>query len=126
MAVSDHGKKSDLDNLIRVLSHQLKSPVNAIESLLTMILEGYGGDVDLKTAHYLKKAVSKTHEARQLISDLLHYEQFSGDHELVFERIDLAGMVAALCGRNCAISYETSADDWCPPNLFSKSCRALK
>jgi NADPH-dependent 2,4-dienoyl-CoA reductase/sulfur reductase-like enzyme/rhodanese-related sulfurtransferase len=101
-----HGKKDDLDDLIRVLSHQLKSPVNAIESMLTMVLDGYSGDVDSKTVHYLKRAVSKTHEARQLISDLVHYEQFSGGHKLAFEQIDLAGLLAGIYGRSIAIAAE--------------------
>ncbi len=86
----------DLDNLIRVLSHQLKSPLNAIESLLNVIAEGFTGGVDSKTSHYLKQAVGKTREARKLISGLLHFEQFSDDYELKVEPVNLCGLLSTL------------------------------
>lgn len=98
----DQNKKPDaipadrIDNLIRVLSHQLKSPVNAIESMLNVILEGFTGDVDSKTAHYLRKAVSKSQEARKMITDLLDYEHFSTDREIKKEPVDLTGLLVAL------------------------------
>lgn len=85
-----------IDNLIRVLSHQLKSPVNAIESMLNVILEGFTGDVDSKTAHYLRKAVSKSQEARKMITDLLDYEHFSSGQEIKKEPVDLFGLLTAL------------------------------
>lgn len=62
---------------LRLLSHQLKSPINAIESLLTMILEGYAGGLDEQTRFILKKAVSRSGEAREIIADLLDYELYS-------------------------------------------------
>ena len=101
---SDLGKKDEFENLIRVLSHQLKSPVNAIESMLSMVLDGYSGNVDSKTVHYLERAVSKTHEARQLISDLVNYAQFSSAQELAFEQIDLTGLLAGVCGQNVTVA----------------------
>jgi NADPH-dependent 2,4-dienoyl-CoA reductase/sulfur reductase-like enzyme/rhodanese-related sulfurtransferase/two-component sensor histidine kinase len=76
-------KKQDLehistsDNLIRVLSHQLKSPINSIESLLMVIAEGFTGELDAKTLHMIKKAIIKTGEARNLITDLINYEKYS-------------------------------------------------
>lgn len=85
-----------VDNLIRVLSHQLKSPVNAIESMLNVILEGFTGDVDSKTAHYLRKAVTKSQEARKMITDLLDYEHFSSGREIKKEPLDLSRLLTSL------------------------------
>jgi NADPH-dependent 2,4-dienoyl-CoA reductase/sulfur reductase-like enzyme/rhodanese-related sulfurtransferase/two-component sensor histidine kinase len=62
---------------IRLLSHQLKSPINAIESLLNTILEGYAGGLDEQTRYILKKAVGRSGEAREIIADLLDYELYS-------------------------------------------------
>jgi NADPH-dependent 2,4-dienoyl-CoA reductase/sulfur reductase-like enzyme/rhodanese-related sulfurtransferase/two-component sensor histidine kinase len=97
---AENGKQGissrDLDNLIRVLSHQLKSPLNAIESLLNVILEGFTGGIDSKTSRYLKQAVGKTQEARKLISGLLRYEQFSDNYELKVEPVNLCGLLSTL------------------------------
>ena len=38
-------RPDDFDNLIRVLSHQLKDPINSIESMLNVVLEGFTGSV---------------------------------------------------------------------------------
>ena len=88
----------DIDGLIRILSHQLKSPINALESLLGAVTEGFTGDVDSKTLHFLKKAMGKAQEARRIVSDLIRYEQYGSAKEGKFERIDLSGMVASLGG----------------------------
>jgi NADPH-dependent 2,4-dienoyl-CoA reductase/sulfur reductase-like enzyme/rhodanese-related sulfurtransferase len=94
---SDHPNR-DIDSLIRVLSHQLKSPINAIESLLTVITDGFTGDVDSKTIHYLKRAVVKAQDARNLITDLLRYEQYGAPDERERERIDLTGLIVSVIG----------------------------
>jgi two-component sensor histidine kinase/thioredoxin reductase len=88
----------DIDGLIRVLSHQLKSPINAIESMLGVITEGFTGDIDSKTFHYLKKAIGKAGEARKLIADLLSYEQYGMGSEQPFEKIDLAALISRIAG----------------------------
>jgi signal transduction histidine kinase len=94
---SDHPDR-DIDSLIRVLSHQLKSPINAIESLLTVITDGFTGEVDSKTFHYLKRASVKAQEARDLITDLLRYEKYGAPNEQDRELIDLTGLIASVIG----------------------------
>ncbi len=76
-------QSSSSDNLIRVLSHQLKSPINSIESLLKVIAEGYTGELDSKTLHMIKKAIVKTSEARNLITDLISYEKYSKESKSI-------------------------------------------
>jgi NADPH-dependent 2,4-dienoyl-CoA reductase/sulfur reductase-like enzyme/rhodanese-related sulfurtransferase len=94
---SDHPDR-DIDSLIRVLSHQLKSPINAIESLLTVITDGFTGEVDSKTFHYLKRASVKAQEARDLITDLLRYEKYGAPNDQDRELIDLTGLIASVIG----------------------------
>ena len=68
-------KETNTDqDYIRLLSHQLKSPINAIESLLNTLVEGYAGNLDEQTLYILKKAVSRSGEAREMISDLLDFK----------------------------------------------------
>jgi NADPH-dependent 2,4-dienoyl-CoA reductase/sulfur reductase-like enzyme/rhodanese-related sulfurtransferase/two-component sensor histidine kinase len=100
---SDH-PQSDIDGLIRVLSHQLKSPINAIESMLSVIADGFTGDVDSKTLHYIRKAAGKAQDARDLITNLLRYEQYGTMDERERERIELAGLVETIAG-----SYRVTA-----------------
>ncbi len=67
----DHDARNEQPNYIRILSHQLKSPINSIQSLLNTISEGFTGDVPPKTQHFIDKATDRANEAKELISDLL-------------------------------------------------------
>ncbi|MBN1686212.1 MAG: FAD-dependent oxidoreductase [Spirochaetales bacterium] len=73
----------------RLLSHQLKSPINAIESLLNTILEGYAGNLDDQTRYILEKAVLRSGEAREMITDLLDYELYSEEDYAAGGEIDI-------------------------------------
>jgi NADPH-dependent 2,4-dienoyl-CoA reductase/sulfur reductase-like enzyme/two-component sensor histidine kinase/rhodanese-related sulfurtransferase len=93
------------DSLIRILSHQLKSPINSIESLLKVIAEGFTGDLDPKTLHMLQKAIAKTGEARNLINDLLSYEKYSkGIHAIKQEEMEICALLVKVIN-----SFQTSA-----------------
>ncbi|MBT3275701.1 MAG: hypothetical protein HN368_21280, partial [Spirochaetales bacterium] len=98
--------KDPVQDYIRLLSHQLKSPINAIETLLNTILEGYAGEMDEKTAYILQKAVLRSSEARDIISDLLDYELYSEAGPINSEEIDLS----RLCSRMTA-RYMTTASE---------------
>ncbi len=63
------------DGLFAVLSHELKSPINSIESLLKVIADGFTGEVNPKTLELVRSALGKTGEARSLIADLLNLEK---------------------------------------------------
>jgi len=123
-----NGPNADIDGLIRVLSHQLKSPVNAIESLLNVVLDGFAGDVDARTAQYLKKAVAKAQDARTLIADLLRYEQFAESNKQEMARVDLTALLSALAG-SCSVaaaekSIALSADIRAKKNIIVMGSRS--
>ncbi len=91
--------------LIRVLSHQLKSPINSIESLLKVIAEGFTGDLDPRTLHMLRKAIAKTGEARNLINDLLSYEKYSkGIQPVKQEELEICALLVTVVN-----SFQTAA-----------------
>lgn len=54
---------------IRLVTHELKSPIAAVENYLKLILQGYIGLADQEKV--LEKCIVRTCEERQLIDDLL-------------------------------------------------------
>lgn len=54
---------------IRLVTHELQSPVSAVENYLKLILEGYISDD--KQVEILQKCILRTEEERMLIADLL-------------------------------------------------------
>jgi NADPH-dependent 2,4-dienoyl-CoA reductase/sulfur reductase-like enzyme/rhodanese-related sulfurtransferase/two-component sensor histidine kinase len=86
-------------NGFRILSHQLKSPLHTIQTLLETISHGFTGEVSPKAQQLLEKAIDRTAEANQLISDLLNYELLAQKKELPASEIDLVLLVNTLVTR---------------------------
>ncbi|MEW5814060.1 MAG: FAD-dependent oxidoreductase [Spirochaetota bacterium] len=84
---------------LRILSHQLKSPINAIQFLLDTISKGYAGEVSLKTLQFIEKAKVRTAEAKDMITDLLDYQLYSRDQAAIQEEYDLSELLASLLGQ---------------------------
>ena len=99
-------KAASLNSIVRLVSHQLKSPLASIESLLNMIVEGFTGETDSTTALYIKKAVAKAAEARELITDLVAYERYTSISEIKPEPVEIAGLLHAV-----AAAYHTAASE---------------
>ena len=98
--MSDHREDLREDesrsNYIRILSHQLKSPINSTQSLLNTIIEGFTGETNPKTLYLMKKAVEGINDAKEIISDLLDYELYAQHQQFTQEEIDLSVFVHAL------------------------------
>ena len=58
MAEEKDRSKTEAD-YIRVLSHQLKSPISAIQSMLSTILDGYTGEVNPKALQFIQKSIGR-------------------------------------------------------------------
>ena len=99
-------EKEPKQDYIRLLSHQLKSPINAIETLLNTIIQGYAGDLDEKTKYILQKAVVRSSEARDIISDLMDYELYDEVEAVEINEVDLT----AVC-RNLGMRYTATASE---------------
>lgn len=91
---------------IRILSHQLKSPINAIQSLLDTIIEGYAGEIDDNSLFLIRKAVARSKEAREIISDLTDLELFSDEKSLDTKELDCLRLVAGV-----AAAYHEQASE---------------
>jgi signal transduction histidine kinase len=100
-------KSKKLDNeLIGILSHQLKAPVTTIHSLLKTIADGFTGETNLQTLQFIEKAIKKANEANTLIADLLHFRAYADPDRMQKERIDLA-----LLATEIASSYSAAASN---------------
>lgn len=85
--------KNTNPDLLQLLSHQLKAPIHAIQSLLTMIIEGYAGEVDVRILQSIERALVRAKEAKDVISDLLDYEFFSESADDLKEEYELTELI---------------------------------
>ncbi len=81
---------------LRVLSHQLKTPINAIQSLLRTVTDGYTGETNAQTRQVIEKAVGRAAEARELITDLLDYQLYSQQQKAAAEEYDIVPLLNEL------------------------------
>ncbi|HUI92786.1 MAG TPA: FAD-dependent oxidoreductase [Chitinivibrionales bacterium] len=93
-------------DLLATLSHQLKSPVTTVESLLKTISDGFTGETNAHTLQFIAKAIAKTGEARALIADLLNYQAYSDAKKIDKEEVDIATLAA-----EAAASFAAEASD---------------
>ena len=83
-------------NYIRVISHQLKSPIDSIQSLLNTISGGFTGETNPKTLYFIEKAVNRISEAKENISDLLDYELYSQNQLSFQEEVEFVLLINEL------------------------------
>lgn len=80
----------------RFVSHQLKSPIHAIQSLLRTITEGYTGDIPEQTRFTLEKAISRAGEATEIVGALLDFEQYSREGGIELKEIEVLSILKSL------------------------------
>ncbi|MBN2369233.1 MAG: FAD-dependent oxidoreductase [Vicinamibacteria bacterium] len=104
--------------LFTILSHELKSPINSIESLLRVVTDGFTGDVNRKTLELVKSALAKTEEARALINDLLSLEKYS-QGRIERREEELSALVARIFRRYkpAAVEKDIAYSFQAPPSL---------
>ena len=83
---------ADLDEFTYVASHDLKSPVRGIGSLLEWIEEDLGDDIADEVKHNLDRARIRVERMQQLIDDLLSYAR-AGRAQDVFDHVDLRALI---------------------------------
>ncbi len=93
----DQKKFQNENKLLGILSHQLKSPINSIESILKVIVDGFTGEIDEKTLYFIQKAINKTTDARNIITDMINYEKLSTMNEIIMEEIEIINFIHSLC-----------------------------
>jgi signal transduction histidine kinase len=75
-------------NYVRTVTHQLRSPLSAIQSLLRVLVDGYGGKLEEQTMNMIQRAEYRVLALIETVSDLLRVAEFDfqphrGDGEVV-------------------------------------------
>ncbi len=91
---------------LQILSHQLKSPINAIESLLSVIVEGLTGGVNSQTKQVVEKALKRADDAREVISDLLDLQMYSMGDGVGRQEYDVLSVLRELGNRYSSTASE--------------------
>ena len=91
---------------IDFITHQLKSPIDAIQTLLDTISQGYTGEVNQQTRYVVKRAIERASEAKGIISDLLDYSIYTEDHDTNRKELDLSKLLSSLAVKYAAVASE--------------------
>ena len=84
------------DSYMETLSHQLKTPISAIQSLLYAILDVYADKKDAKSAFLIEKALKRADQAREIITELSDYAFYSQNTGGDIEEIELISLLNEL------------------------------
>lgn len=98
----------EASDLMRVLSHQLKSPIHSITTLLKTITDGFTGDVNAQTENFIQRAIKRAGEAENLINDLVSYQIFSEKKAHLSDEIELFSLLRTLTDTISVIASEKS------------------
>lgn len=77
------------------VSHDLRTPLRAIDGFSHILLDDYAGKLDDEGMRLLNVVRDNTHRMGQLIDDILKFSR-SGRTEIIFSRIDMAKMAHAV------------------------------
>jgi signal transduction histidine kinase len=89
-------KDSDVakDEFIAMASHQLSTPLAAIDGYVTMAAQGYYGKIDAKLQQKLDAAIERTNVMKGLINDLLNISRMtSGKFHLDMSVNDIQALI---------------------------------
>ncbi len=85
------------DEFISMASHELNTPLAAIEGYLSMILDEHMGKVDAKSREYLSRAYDSSKRLAELILDLLNVSRIEqGRLKMKFAQTNLADLAESV------------------------------
>jgi signal transduction histidine kinase/CheY-like chemotaxis protein len=83
----------DKDDLLAIVSHDLKNPLAVVETSMDLILEEEKGNLSAVTSDLIRRSKSSARIALNLITDLLDLARLEGGIRLDFERFRLDEIV---------------------------------
>jgi signal transduction histidine kinase len=128
----------ELEAFCYSVSHDLRSPLRAVDGFSQELLDSYSGNLDEQGRHYLERVRSGTQRMGQLIDDLLQLSRLTrSDMEKV--RVDLSSLIERLVAefrqrepeRGVTFRIQPGLTAVCDPrlirvaleNLFENACK---
>ncbi|MFQ5708424.1 MAG: ATP-binding protein [bacterium] len=86
----------EYENLLHLLSHNLKSPIVSIKGFATLLKEDGSDAGDEKQTHYVDRIYKNASRMEKMIHDIFNYSKFK-KRERFMKRLSLQEMVTAVC-----------------------------
>jgi signal transduction histidine kinase len=68
------------EELMSVISHELRTPASVVKSALDLVMAGDAGDISVDTRHYLGMAATNTSRLLLLVNDFLDLQKLESGH----------------------------------------------
>jgi signal transduction histidine kinase len=82
------------DEFVSVASHELRTPMTAINGYVWMVLQGRGGDLTDKQKNYLTKVAQSTQRLINLVNDMLSVSRLEGGRiHIDMKKFDLVDLI---------------------------------
>ena len=81
------------DEYVKMVSHDLESPLASIQSLLEVILGGFAGVADEKTKEILQRIYKKTEFLHHYTKDLLDLSRIRAERNLNLQRLNIKDII---------------------------------
>ncbi len=88
-------RREELEDLIYLITHNLKSPIVSVEGFANLLIEEAGSRLDEESFKYLDRIKKNVESMNTMISDLLEFSKY-GKMDMVLERVDLQQLVRDL------------------------------
>ncbi len=88
-------RSEELEDLVYLIAHNLKSPIVSIEGFTGLILDELEADADEELLYFIQRIRKNVNTMNEMINDLLKFSRF-GKLETVFGNVDLNALVANL------------------------------
>jgi signal transduction histidine kinase len=85
-------RNKEMESFVYMISHDLKSPLVAIQGYANMLLKELGDELNEESKFYLKRIIINTESMQDLISDLLEYSRIGRTIQL-YEEINIKELV---------------------------------
>lgn len=87
----------DKNTFLSKISAELTSPLHSINGFSQAVLEGLGGDINMKQEKYLKIINKNSTQLLELIEKLLDYSRLeSGIYDYEFKKFDIVNMITGI------------------------------
>ncbi len=83
------------DEYVKMVSHDLKSPLASIQSLLEVLLEGFAGPVDEKIKEILQRIYKKIEFLHHYTKDLLDLSRIRAERQLKLQIFNIGDVIDA-------------------------------